>query len=139
MIMMVMQKRIGVVVLEPDRGLLGTLCSLAAHVWGADDVLPRTTPLELHNAAENLSIGLVVVRASYHRSNPLIQSALADLYAMGTQIVLIEDTRFRVAAKQWLSLAGLYFLSNQASENELKALLRFALVRHCIPNANVLG
>lgn len=124
---------IGVVVLEPNKQLLDKLCGFSASVWGVHEVLPRQTARELKNAADNLKIGLVVVRASFQRSSLLIQSTLADLYASGTQIVVLQDTAFKLKEKGWATFEGLHFLSDQAGDEQLRGLLTLTLVRHCVP------
>jgi len=132
------QDSIGVVVLEPNRQLLDKLCSSAERVWGLQEVLPRQTGKELALAAENLNVGLVIVRASFQRSSPLIQSTLLDMYAAGTQILIIQDTPFRVAESAWASVAGIHFLSDKSNDDQLSDLLTMTLVRHCMPQLNKL-
>jgi hypothetical protein len=132
------QDSIGVVVLEPNRQLLDKLCSSAERVWGQHEVLPRQTGKELALASENLNVGLVIVRASFQRSSPLIQSTLLDMYAAGTQILIIQDTPFRVAESAWASVAGIHFLSDKSNDDQLSDLLTMTLVRHCMPQLNKL-
>lgn len=132
------QDSIGVVVLEPNRQLLDKLCSSAERVWGQQEVLPRQTGKELALAAENLNVGVVVVRASFQRSSPLIQATLLDLYASGTQILIIQDTPFHVAESAWASVAGIHFLSDKSTDDQLNDLLTMTLVRHCMPQLNKL-
>ena len=132
------QDSIGVVVLEPNRQLLDKLCSSAERVWGLQEVLPRQTGKELALVAENLNVGLVIVRASFQRSSPLIQSTLLDMYAAGTQILIIQDTPFRVAESAWASVAGIHFLSDKSNDDQLSDLLTMTLVRHCMPQLNKL-
>lgn len=132
------QDSIGVVVLEPNRQLLDKLCSSAERVWGQQEVLPRQTGKELALAAENLNVGVVIVRASFQRSSHLIQSTLLDMYAAGTQILIIQDTPFRVAESAWASVAGIHFLSDKSNDDQLNDLLTMTLVRHCMPQLNKL-
>lgn len=127
---------IGVVVLEPNNQLLLKLCNFAARVWGLHEVLPRQTAKELENAASNLAVGLVIVRASFQRSSPLVQSTLLDMYAAGTQIIVIQDTAFKLVEDGCTSMAGLHFLSDQAGDEALSALLTLALIHHCAPRVN---
>ncbi|HEY1058583.1 MAG TPA: hypothetical protein VGE55_07625 [Limnobacter sp.] len=127
---------VGVVVLEPNTQLLKKLCAVAAGTWGQHEVLPRATAKELANAAKFLKIGVVVVRASYQRSSELIQNTLADLYATGTQVVIIQDTSARLDRRRWVSIAGMHFLSDDSSDEQLHDLLALCLVRHCTPNVH---
>ena len=133
------QDSIGVVVLEPNRQLSNKLCVSAQRVWGAQEVLPRQTGKELALAAENLNVGIVLVRASFQRSSPLVQSTLMDMYAAGTQILIIQDTPFKVAHSTWASMAGIHFLSDNATDSQLNDLLVMTLVRHCMPQFNKLN
>ena len=132
------QDSIGVVVLEPNKQLLDKICVFAQKVWGQHEVLPRQTGKELALAAENLGVGVVVVRASFQRSSALIQNTLLDMYAAGTQILIIQDTPFRVSEATWASFAGLHFLSDKATDDQLNDLLTMTLVRHCMPQFNKL-
>jgi hypothetical protein len=132
------QDSIGVVVLEPNRQLLDRLCLSAEAVWGKTEVLPRQTGKELALAARNIQVGIVVVRASFQRSSPLIQETLLDMYAAGTQVLIIQDTAFRVSEHGHSSMAGIHFLSDKASDQHLNNLLASALVRHCTPQLNKL-
>ncbi len=132
------QDSIGVVVLEPNKQLLDKLCAHAQRVWGEHEVLPRQTGRELLVAAQNLNVGLVVVRASFQRSSALIQTTLLDLYARGAQIVVVQDTPFRVSESAWASVAGLHFLSDKANDDQLADVLTLALIRHCMPQLNKL-
>lgn len=132
------QDTIGVVVLEPNKQLLDKLCKSAESVWGNYEVLPRQTGKELALAALNLCIGIVVVRASFQRSSGLIQATLMDLYAAGTQILIIQDTPFRVSDTAWATVAGIHFLSDRATDDQLHDLLALALVRYCMPQSNKL-
>lgn len=127
---------IGVVVLEPNTQFLDRLCGFSQAVWGRHEVLPRQTAKELHNAAVHLSIGVVIVRASYQQSNVLIRAVLLDLYARGTQIVVIQDTAAKLKEHTWVSLAGVHFLSDQAGDEQLNALLILTLAQHCLPSRN---
>lgn len=136
--MSVAQDSIGVVVLEPNKQLLDKLCACAERVWGQCEVLPRQTGKELALAAKNLSVGLVIVRASLQRSSALIQSTLLDMYAAGTQVMIVQDTPFRVSENSWASIAGLHFLSDKARDDQLNDLLTMSLVRHCTPQFNKL-
>lgn len=132
------QDSIGVVVLEPNKQLLDKICAVAQKVWGQHEVLPRQTGKEMALAADNLSVGVVVVRASFQRSSALIQQTLLNMYAVGTQILIIQDTPFRVSDTSWTSIAGLHFLSDKANDEQLNDLLVMALVRHCVPQVNKL-
>ncbi|HEX4918177.1 MAG TPA: hypothetical protein VFV43_09795 [Limnobacter sp.] len=132
------QDSIGVVVLEPNAQLLHKLCSAAQKVWGKYEVLPRQTGKELKLAADNLQVGLLVVRASIQRSSAVIQHVLADLYAEGTQVLVIQDTPFKLSESGSTSLAGLHFLSDRASDQQFADVLALALVRHCMPGLNKL-
>jgi hypothetical protein len=132
------QDSIGVVVLEPNKQLLDKICASAQKVWGQYEVLPRQTGKELALAAENLNVGVVVVRASFQRSSALVQSTLLDLYAAGTQMIVVQDTPFRVSENTWASVAGLHFLSDKATDEQLSDLLTMTLVRHCMPQFNKL-
>ena len=125
---------LGVVVLESDKRLLSKFCQMAQQVWGACEVLPRQTGKELGLAALNLDVGLLIVRSSYQRFNTLIQNTITDMYADGTQIVIIQDGPSKIADKGWVSLAGLHFLSDHASDVEFSALLSLCLAKHCLPN-----
>lgn len=127
------QDSIGVIVLEPNRQLLNKLCASAQKVWGQYEVLPRQTGKELALAADNLSVGVVVVRASFQRSSQLIQSTLLDMYAEGTQILVIQDTPFRMSEKTYATMAGLHFLPDTATDEQLTDVLALALVRYCTP------
>ncbi len=129
---------IGVVVLEPNKQLLDRLCGFAKTIWGEQEVLPRQTGKELALAAENLNIGVVVVRASFQRSSPLVQSTLMDMYAAGTQFIVLQDTPFRVSESAWSSLAGIHFLSDRATDDQLQDLLTLTLIRSCVPDFNKL-
>lgn len=133
------QDSIGVIVLEPNKQLLDKLCSSAQRVWGDQEVLPRQTGKELALAAENLGVGIVLVRASFQRSSALVQSTLLDMYAAGTQVLIIQDTPFKVAGSAWASMAGLHFLSDDATDEQLNDLLVLTLVRHCMPQLNKLN
>lgn len=130
------QDSIGVVVLEPNKQLLDKLCACAQRVWGKYEVLPRQTGKELALAAKNLTAGLVVVRASFQRSSALIQTTLLDMYAAGAQILIVQDTPFRVSESAWASVAGIHFLSDRANDEQLHDLLTISLVRHCMPQLN---
>ncbi|HEX4856869.1 MAG TPA: hypothetical protein VFV28_08650 [Limnobacter sp.] len=130
------QDSIGVVVLEPNRQLLEKLCASAELVWGEYEVLPRQTGRELALAAANIQVGIVVVRSSFQRSSELIQQTLLDMYAAGTQILIIQDTAFHVSEAAYSSMAGIHFLSDKASDQHLHSLLVNALVRHCTPLLN---
>jgi len=132
------QDSIGVVVLEPNKQLLDKLCKSAERVWGPNEVLPRQTGKELALAAENLNVGIVLVRASFQRSSPLVQGTLLNLYAAGTQILIVQDTPFRVSESSWASFAGIHFLSDKSSDEQLTDLLTMCLVRHCMPQLNKL-
>ncbi|MCR2747679.1 hypothetical protein [Limnobacter parvus] len=132
------QDSIGVVVLEPNKQLLDRLCKSAERVWGQHEVLPRQTGKELALAAENLSVGLVLVRASFQRSSVLVQNTLVDMYAAGTQILIVQDTAFRVSESSWMSFAGIHFLSDNSTDEQLIDLLTMTLVRHCMPQLNKL-
>lgn len=132
------QDSIGVVVLEPNKQLLDKICGFSQKVWGQHEVLPRQTGKELVLAAENLAVGLVVVRASFQRSSALIQSTLLNMYAAGTQVLIIQDTPFRVSETSWASFAGLHFLSDKATDEQLSDLLTMSLIRHCVPQFNKL-
>jgi hypothetical protein len=132
------QDSIGVVVLEPNKQLLDRLCRFAQVIWGEQEVLPRQTGKELALAAENLNIGVVVVRASFQRSSPLVQSTLMDMYAEGTQFIVLQDTPFRVSDSAWTSMAGIHFLSDRATDDQLQDLLTLTLIRHCVPDFNKL-
>lgn len=133
------QDSIGVIVLEPNKQLLDKLCSSAQRVWGDQEVLPRQTGKELALATENLGVGIVLVRASFQRSSALVQSTLLDMYAAGTQVLIIQDTPFKVAGSAWASMAGLHFLSDDATDEQLNDLLVLTLVRHCMPQLNKLN
>lgn len=133
------QDSIGVVVLEPNKQLLDKLCICAQRVWGKYEVLPRQTGKELALAAKNLTAGLVIVRASFQRSSALIQSTLLDMYAAGAQILIVQDTPFRVSESAWATVAGIHFLSDRANDDQLHDLLTMALVRHCMPQLNNLN
>jgi hypothetical protein len=132
------QDSIGVVVLEPNKQLLDKLCIYAQRVWGNHEVLPRQTGKELALAAQNLNVGLVVVRASFQRSSNLIQHTLLNMYAAGAQILIIQDTPFRVSESAWATVAGLHFLSDKANDDQLTNVLTLALLRHCMPQFNKL-
>lgn len=132
------QDSIGVVVLEPNKQLLDKLCICAQRVWGAQEVLPRQTGKELALAAKNLTAGLVIVRASFQRSSALIQNTLIDMYAAGAQILIVQDTPFRVSESAWATVAGIHFLSDKANDDQLHDLLTMSLVRHCMPQLNKL-
>jgi len=110
------QDSIGVVVLEPNKQLLDRICASAHKVWGQNEVLPRQTGRELALAAKNLNVGLVVVRASFQRSSQLVQSTLLDMYGAGTQMIILQDTPFRVSESTWATVAGLHFLSDKAND-----------------------
>lgn len=129
---------IGVVVLEPNAQLLQKLCAGAQKVWGKYEVLPRQTGKELQLAADNLQIGLLVVRASIQRSSALIQNIIADLYADGTQLLIIQDTPFKLSATGNTSIAGMHFLSDKAGDQQYSDILALSLVRHCMPGLNKL-
>lgn len=131
-----MQCSIGVVVLEPNKQLLERLSRFAQFVWGKHEVLPRQTAKEFKNATDNLKIGLVVVRASHQRSSELIRSVLFELYAKGTQILVIQDTSAKFSESTWASVAGIHFLSDQAGDEQLCALLGLTLVQHALPVKN---
>lgn len=131
-----MQCSIGVVVLEPNKQLLERLCRFAQSVWGKYEVLPRQTGKELRNAADHLNVGLVVVRASHQRSCALIRAALLEMYSKGTQILVIQDTAAKFSERTWTSLAGIHFLSDQAGDEQLTALLGLTLVQHAVPIQN---
>lgn len=132
------QDSIGVVVLEPNKQLLDKLCACAQRVWGKYEVLPRQTGKELALAAQNLTAGLVIVRASFQRSSTLIQSTLLDMYAAGAQILIVQDTPFRVSESSWATVAGIHFLPDRANDEQLHDLLTMTLVRHCMPQLNKL-
>lgn len=132
------QDSIGVLVLEPNKQLLDKLCVCAQRVWGKYEVLPRQTGKELSLAAQNLNVGVVIVRASFQRSSALIQNTLLDMYAAGTQILIVQDTPFRVSDSAWASVAGIHFLSDRANDDQLHDLLTMSLVRHCMPQLNKL-
>ncbi|MBU0783321.1 MAG: hypothetical protein KJ798_09205 [Gammaproteobacteria bacterium] len=132
------QDSIGVVVLEPNKQLLDKLCACAQRVWGKYEVLPRQTGKELALAAQNLTAGLVIVRASFQRSSTLIQSTLLDMYAAGAQILIVQDTPFRVSESSWVTVAGIHFLPDRANDEQLHDLLTMTLVRHCMPQLNKL-
>lgn len=132
------QDSIGVVVLEPNKQLLDRLCKFAERVWGHHEVLPRQTGKELALAAENLNVGVVVVRASFQRSSALVQRTLLDMYAAGSQILIIQDTPFRLSESSWTSFAGIHFLSDNSTDEQLIDLMTMSLVRHCMPQLNKL-
>ena len=132
------QDSIGVLVLEPNKQLLDKLCASSERVWGQYEVLPRQTGKELALAAENLNVGLVVVRSSFQRSSALVQTTLLDMYAAGTQILIIQDTPFRVSESALATVAGIHFLSDRATDDQLHDVLTMSLVRHCLPQLNKL-
>lgn len=127
------QDFIGVVVLEPNKTLLDKLCVVAKRVWGDYEVLPRQTGRELKVAAENLHVGVVIVRSSFQRSSDLVQRHLLDLYAEGTQIVVIQDGASRISENNAVSMGGVHFLSDTAGDEALANVLTLALVKHCLP------
>jgi hypothetical protein len=131
-----MQCSIGVVVLEPNKQLLERLCLFAQSVWGKHEVLPRQTGKELKSAADRLNVGLVVVRASHQRSSASISDTLFELYLRGTQILVIQDTAAKFSERTWTSMAGIHFLSDQAGDEQLTALLGLTLVQHAVPVQN---
>lgn len=127
---------IGVVVFEPNAQLLSKLCSVARGIWGMQEVLPRKTGRELQNAADFLAVGLVIVRASQQRASEAISSTLADLYARGTQLLIIQDGATRFDRQKPMSLAGLHFLSDDAEDWQLEAVLTRCLVGYVMPDLN---
>lgn len=132
------QDSIGVVVLEPNKQLLDKLCASAQQVWGTYEVLPRQTGKEIALAARNIQVGVVIVRASYQRSSPLIQETLLNMYASGTQLLIIQDTAFKLSSQGCSAVAGIHFLSDKASDQQLSEVLTSMLVRHCTPQLNKL-
>lgn len=130
------QDSIGVVVLEPNKQLLDKICSCAKHVWGQYEVLPRQTGSQLALAAEHLNVGVVILRSSVQRSSTLVQNTIFDMYAAGTQVLIIQDTLLRFSDSSWASMAGIHFLSDKATDDQLSDLLTIALVRHLMPQLN---
>lgn len=125
-------ERIGVMVLEPQAPLLQKLCDITSRIWGENEVLPRMSAKECAYANKLLDFEVVVVRATFARSSPMIESALMDLFAKGAHIIILQDTGRKLSEYGTVSMGRLHMMSDKVSDQDFMDLLTLCKIRSIV-------